>query len=71
MDMLLLFDVFKNFRKVCLNNYQLDSAYCFSSPGLAWEAKLMKTGVVLELMAERKVHDIVDKGNRGGIFCIC
>ena len=31
---------------------------------------LKKTGVVLELMTERELQDIVDKGIRGEIFCI-
>ena len=34
-DVLLLGDIFENFRKICLNNYQLDPAYYFSFPGLA------------------------------------
>ena len=69
-EVLLLCDIFENVRKVCLNNYQLDPAHYFSSLGLAWDAMLKKTGVVLELMRERELHDIVDKGIRGGICCI-
>ena len=37
-DVLLLADVFENFRKVCKENYNLDPAWYFTSPGLAWDA---------------------------------
>ena len=50
-----------------MKNYGLDAAHYFSSPGLAWDAMLKMTGVELELMQEREMHDIIDKGIRGGI----
>ena len=34
-DMLLLADVFENFRNACMNNYKLDPARFISLPGLA------------------------------------
>ena len=34
-DTLLLADVFKNFRKMCLDIHQLDPAHFLSAPGLA------------------------------------
>ena len=66
-DVLVLSDVFENFRTTCMKNYELDAAHYFSSPGLAWDAMLKMTGVELELMQEREMHDIIDKGIRGGI----
>ena len=33
---LLLADVYENFRNICHEKYQLDSAYSVSSPGLVW-----------------------------------
>ena len=44
-DVLRLADVFENFRNICLNNYDLDPAWYYTSPGLAWDACLKKTGV--------------------------
>ena len=35
-ETLLLANVFKNFRKMCLKVYQLNSAKFLSAPGLAW-----------------------------------
>jgi hypothetical protein len=55
---------------MCLKNYGLDSLHYFSSPGLAWDAMLRMTGVELELMQDRQMHDLVEKGIRGGICCI-
>ena len=43
MDVILLTDVFKAFRKVCLKNYGLDPAHFYMAPGLAWKACLKKT----------------------------
>ena len=34
-DILLLADVFENFRKTCLQYYKLDPCHYFSSPGLS------------------------------------
>ena len=36
-DTLLIADVFKNFRNMCLEKYELDSTYFVSAPGLAWQ----------------------------------
>ena len=49
-DVLLLADVFENFRSICLNHYGLDPAWYFSAPGLAWDAALKITKVQLELL---------------------
>ena len=35
-DLLLLADLYENFRNMCLNKYKLDSVYFVSAPGLAW-----------------------------------
>jgi hypothetical protein len=69
-DTLILADVFENFRSICLANYKLDPLHYYSSPGLAWDAMLKMTGVELELMQDREMHDIIDKSVRGGICCI-
>ena len=37
---LLLADIFENFRNMCLEIYELDSAKFLSAPGLAWQAVL-------------------------------
>ena len=49
---LLLVDVFENFRKKCIEIYELDPARFLSAPGLAWQACIKKTGVKLELLTD-------------------
>ena len=46
-DVLLLADVFENFRGVCMENCQLDPAWYYTAPGLAWDAALKITEVEL------------------------
>ena len=66
-DTLLLADVFENFRNMCLNIYELDSAYLVSAPALAWQACLKKTEVKLELLTDYDMILMIEKGIRGGI----
>ena len=49
-ETLLLVDVFKNFRKMCLKIYELDPVKFLSASGLAWQAALKETDVKLELL---------------------
>ena len=69
-DVLLLADVFKNFRKTCMQYYKLDPCHYFTSPGLAWDAMLKMTGIKLELMSDVDMYQFVEKGMRGGISYI-
>ena len=69
-DVLLLADVFENFRKMCLNYYKLDAAHYFSAPGLAWDAVLKKSGVILKLFTNPDMYLFAEKAVRGGISVI-
>ena len=69
-DVLLLADVFENFRKTCLQYYKLDPAHYFTSPGLSWDAMLKMTDIELELMHDVDMYQFVEKGTRGGISYI-
>ena len=66
-DVLLLADVFENFRKTCLHHYNLDPAYYYTSPGLAWDACLKETGQELQLLYDYDMLMMFEKGIRGGI----
>ena len=51
-DVILLADVFKAFRKVCLDNHGLDPAHFYKAPGSAWRTCLKKTKIRLELLLD-------------------
>ena len=51
-DVLLLTDIFENFRSICINHYGMDPAWYFRAPGLAWDAILKLTKVQLELLSD-------------------
>lgn len=69
-DVILLADVFENFRDVCFENYGLDPAWYYTAPGLAWDAALKKTGVKLELLTDVDMLHMIEKGIRGGVSMV-
>ena len=69
-DVLLLADIFENFCDVCWTYYELDPAWYYTAPGLAWDAALKKTGVELELLSDPDMLLMVEKGIRGGVSSI-
>ena len=69
-DVLLLVDIFENFRSICMNHYGLDPAWYFSAPGLAWDATLKITKVQLELLNDPDMLLMIESGIRGGIATI-
>ena len=50
MDVVLLANVFEEFRNTCMKHYGLDPANFYTSPGLAWKACLKKTAIKLGLL---------------------
>ena len=69
-DVLLLADVFENFRDLCLKIYGLDPVYYFTAPQLAWDACLKMTSVKLELLSDEDMLLMFEEGIRGGISII-
>ena len=69
-DILLLADVFENFRKTCLEYYKLDPCHYFTSPRLSWDAMLKMTDIKLDLMTDIDMFQFIEKGMRGGISYI-
>ena len=69
-DVMLLADVFENFRTFSLKNYKLDPTHFVTAPSLSWSAALKHTKVELELMTDPEMCTFVDKGLVGGISLI-
>lgn len=66
-NVLLLCDVFQNFRSVCLREYSLDPAHYVSAPGLSFDAMFLKTGVDLELLTDIDMILFTESSIRGGL----
>ena len=69
-DVLLLVDIFENFRKTCIQYYELDPCHYFKSPGLSWDAMLKMTDIKLELIIDIDMFQFIEKGMRGGVSYI-
>ena len=65
-NILLLADVFENFRNNHTEIKKLDPAV-LSAPGLAWQACFKKTEVKLELLTDINMLLLTEKEIRGGI----
>ena len=66
-DVILLSNVFESFRRVCLENYGLDSSHFYTAPGLAWHTCLKKTRVKLELLLDPDMLLMFEHGISGRI----
>jgi len=70
-DVLLLADIFENFRKLCMKDYCLDPCWYYTLPGFGWDAMLKMTGIKLENTTDPNMYLMIEKGIRGGMSFIC
>ncbi|GFU27682.1 uncharacterized protein TNCV_4866901 [Trichonephila clavipes] len=66
-DVLILSDIFENFRSVCMKAYNLDPVWYYTAPGLSWDSMLKFTKVKIELLMDYDMYLFIEKGIRGGI----
>lgn len=69
-DVLLLADVFENFRATSIKYYDVDPCHFYSAPGLAWNAMLKMTDVKLELITDINQYNLIENSIRGGVSMI-
>ena len=69
-DVLLLADVFENFRKTSLQFYKLDPCHYFTSLSLSWDAMLKLSNIKLELMTDVDIFQFIEKDMHGGVSSI-
>ena len=66
-DVLLLTDVFENFRDMCLSYYGLDPVYYYTLPNFAFDAMLKLTGIEIDLVYNQEMYEMKEAGLRGGM----
>ena len=66
-EVLLLTDVFENFRDMCLSYYGLDPVYYYTLPKFAFDAVLKLTGIEIDLVYDQEMYGMIEAGLRGGM----
>jgi hypothetical protein len=61
-DVLLLADVFENFRDLCMNTYNLDPAFYYTAPGFSFDCMLKYTSVKLDLLTDYEMLLCIENG---------
>ena len=69
-DVLLLADVFENFRRTALSTYGLDPAHYYTLPGYSWDCLLKCTNIELEQITDPDLYLFIEKGLKGGISMV-
>ncbi|XP_036144958.1 uncharacterized protein LOC118646366 [Monomorium pharaonis] len=66
-DVLLLADIFENFRDKCLESYGLDLAHYYTLPGYTWDAMLKYTDITFELLTDIDMIMFIERSVHGGL----
>ena len=71
-DVLLLCDIFENFRTINKNEYDVDPLISgYTLPGISWANMLRYTKQEIKLITDRETYEDFEKGIRGGVsMCI-
>jgi hypothetical protein len=70
-DIMLLTDVFENFRQVMHKTYGLDPAWYYTLPGYSWDCMLKYTGCKLDIIKDVDMLLFIERGIRGGVSQCC
>ena len=69
-DVLLLADVFQNFRQTIYDEHHLDALHFITLPSLAWASAMKYTNAKLDLITDPDMYLMVENNMRGGIATI-
>ena len=69
-DLLLLADIFENFRTNCYESYELDPLHYYSNAHFTFDAFLRFSGVSLELFTDPNMYFFISNGIRGGMSMV-
>ena len=71
-DVLLSVDVFARLRDKCLDNYEIDPCYTYSTPGLTWLCGSKYTNVRFKYYKENtgNFYDTIQHGITGGLTSV-
>ena len=69
-DVLLLADVFENFRNTIYGKHRLDPLHFITLPSLVWTTALKRTGVKLDQITDPDMYLMIENNMRGGIATI-
>jgi len=70
MDVLLLADVFENFREAAFREHKLDCLHFVTLPSLGWQMALKHTEAEHELITDPEAYLMIENNIRGGIATI-
>ena len=66
-DVLMLTDIFENFRNECLKNFHIDTVNFDSTPSLSYHAMLLLSKVVFEPIPNLETYYFLLRAKRGGL----
>jgi hypothetical protein len=66
-DVLLLADLFKDFRRTCVEYSKFDPTNYLTAPGLAWDAMLLTIKAKLDLVTDVEMLSMSERQKRDGL----
>ncbi|GFT40171.1 vesicular glutamate transporter 2 [Nephila pilipes] len=69
-DVVLLAEVFENFRALSMNYFELDPVHFYTTPSLTWSAGINTANVTLELLTDIDMYLMLESGIRGGMCLV-
>ena len=69
-DVILLADVFEEFIKISIEEYEINPVYCVKLPGYTWQCGMKHTDIKLQTLQDTDLILTLEDNIRGGISSI-